>query len=236
MLAVACTAGVRSETSPPSSLGPNSAVACASHGSAAPIVGSTCSTPGRISFANVLVGPNEAFSEVSALLVVRSSGGSAAIEALRSFWRAANAAIVWSNVVTRLASWFWREASARNTSSLPWTDSLRSCGWVPSSAWLTIAFALNAPAEYSSDLFSAWPAVSPRTLGSWFWAASWAALGWSLSEAPRPCTSAWRFDRESVVSADSTRSSCTGPAVWGAGSVAPELRIGAFGVPGCRST
>ena len=121
VLPVAWTAGARSETRPLSSLGPSSAVASASHGSAAPIVGSTCSTPGRISFANAFVGPNEAFSDVSALFVVRSSGGSAAMLALRSFWRAANAASVLSNVVTRLASCPWREASARNTSSLPWT-------------------------------------------------------------------------------------------------------------------
>ena len=121
VLAVAWTAGVRSATSPPSSLGPSSAVACASHGSAWPIVGSTCSIPGRIALANVFVGPNEASSAVSARLVVRSSGGSAAIVALRSFWLAASAASVVSNVVTRLASWLWREASARNTSSLPCT-------------------------------------------------------------------------------------------------------------------
>ena len=91
VLAVASTAGVRSATRPPSSLWLSSAVACASHGSACPIVGSTCSIPGRIAFANAFVGPNEASSEVRARLVVRSSGGSAAIVALRSFCLAASA-------------------------------------------------------------------------------------------------------------------------------------------------
>ncbi len=84
--------------------------------------------------ANAFVGPNDASSEVSARFVVRSSGGSAAIVALRSCWRAANAAIVLSNVVTRLASWVSREARARKICSLPCTDSLRSWGCVPSRA------------------------------------------------------------------------------------------------------
>ena len=234
VLAVAWTAGVRSDTSAPSSLGPSSLVACASQGSACPIVGSSCSIPGRISFANVFVGPNEAFSAVSALFVVRSSGGSAAIVALRSCWRAASALSVVSKLPTRLASWLWRDASARNTSSLPWTYVLRSCAWVPSSASLTIAEALNAPAEYFSDLLSAWPAVRPRTLGSW--EESCAGVGCPLSEAPRPRTSVCRLPRASELSAARTRSSWTGPEVLAAGSVSPDDSTGAFGVPGCRST
>ncbi len=147
VLAVACTAGVRSETRPPSSLGPSSAVACASHGSAWPIVGSSCSIPGRISLANAFVGPNEASSAVSALFVVRSSGGSAAIVALRSCWRAANAAIVVSNVADEARELALAGGESPEHLFVALTDSLRSCGCVPSSAWLTIAEALNAPAE-----------------------------------------------------------------------------------------
>ena len=172
---------------------------------------------------------------MSARFAVRSSGGSAAIVALRSCWRAASAAIVESNVVTRLASWFCRDASARNTCSLPCTAPLRSCGWEPSRAWLTIAEALNAPAEYFSERFSACAAVRPRTLGSWV--ASWAAVGVLLSAPPKPCTSVSRLARalefsarEHAVELDRARG------VGRRQRLPGVFSAGAFGEPGCRST
>ncbi len=98
VLAVFWTAGVRSLSRPPSSLGETSAVAWAIHGSASWIVGPSCLTPGSSSRANCCVGPNEASSAVSADCVRRSNGGSSAIVWLRSCCREASVAIVALNV------------------------------------------------------------------------------------------------------------------------------------------
>ena len=99
---------------------------------------------------------------------------------------------------------------------------------------MTIAEALNALAEYFSDSFSDWPAVSPRWLGSWV--ASCAAVGTLLSDEPRPCSRIWRLARALEFRADSTRSSWTGPLLCGELSVAPDDSGGACGVPGARLT
>ena len=151
-----------------------------------------------------------------------------------SCWRAASAPIVALNDVTKSSRRFGSEASAPNVCAVPVTTPDRSWGCWPNSAALTIAEALNAPAAYCSDWLSASPAVSPRTLGSWV--ASCAAVGRPLSERPKPCRSVCRSARVLERSADSTRSSWTGPVVCEAGSVCPDRTIGAAGVPGCRST
>ncbi len=234
VLEVSCTAGVSDDTSPPSSLGDTSASACAIHGSAALIVGPSCRTPGRIWRANACVGPKEASSAENAPLLAWSRGGSKAMVWLRSCCRDARVEVVASNVLTRLASWSWREPSALNTCSLPTTTPERSCGRDPSSAWLTIAEDLKASAEYLSDRLSACAPVSPRTLGSWD--ASCAAVGRPLSADPRPTSSVCRFPRAAALSVERTRSSWTGPVVFAAGRVAADGSVGAPGVPGCRST
>jgi len=60
--------------------------------------------------------------------------------------------------------------------------------------WVTtIAEARNASTEYLSERLSAWPPVSPRTLGSWV--TSWEGGAGTFSEAPSPCKRVWRFAR-----------------------------------------
>ena len=99
---------------------------------------------------------------------------------------------------------------------------------------MTIEEARNASTEYFRERFSACPPVSRRVLGSCVTSCPGGAG--AFSEDPSPWSSVWRFARASELSAASTRSICTGPEVCGAGSVEPDARTLAPGVPGRRST
>ena len=149
VLGVFWTAGVRYCSRPPSSLGETSAVDWAIHGSPAVIVGPSCLTPGQ-ELAGELLGRPERRVERG---VGATPSGAAA---------AGSSAIVWLELLLARGQRGHRRVervhearellaaarrAPRNTSELPLDRLVRSCGWVPSSASLTIAEARNAPAE-----------------------------------------------------------------------------------------
>ena len=126
-------------TSPCSSGCDSSARVWRIHGKPASIVAGVSRTPGMISSANARVDGKAAFRSSSAGLAASSTSGSSAIVSRRLPSSEASAAIVVLKFVMRFLSWFSREDSAAKT--LCWLPISfdRSCGSVPSRAWLTIA-------------------------------------------------------------------------------------------------
>ena len=152
------------------------------HGNPASIVAGVSRTPGIISSAHARVDGKAAFRLSSAGRAASSTCGSSRIVARRLASSAASAPIVVLKLVMSSLSCPSREESAAKIFCWLPISFDRSCSSVPSVASFRMAPPRSASAEYSSESFSDWAAVSPAVSGSW--SASSPGCGSPLSASP----------------------------------------------------